>query len=735
MSRTRDPQHISGVIAFALTIFAGAFLIFGVQPMVAKHILPWFGGTPSVWLICLAFYQSALFIGYAYAYGLIAKVPNAIQPLIHAGLLALAWFVLPVLPAVSWKPDSVGAESGLIFAMLIANVALPFVFLASTGPLVQAWFARAFPGRSPYPLYAVSNLGSLLALVGYPFLLEPRLSLSEQSTMFSASFTAVGLAILGCAVWAALPLGGRQEAQSDISTPVSVDAVPAAAASGDESGTWIYWILLSAFAVVLFMGVTNQLCLDVASAPFLWVLPLSTYLITMILSFASERFYLRSLSMVFVVAGVAFFAAVDWGLGPDSLNVEHGESILVQVVLYSVMLFFGCMIAHGELYRLRPSPESLTRFYLCVSAGGALGGLFVGFVAPQIFNGYHELAAGVIGCWVTTLAVQRRWPAGIFLGDQRRLVWRIALVVSVVLAGSFTGSSGRSEPTIIALQRTFFGLLRVDEGGDMPTNRFTVLRHGTTRHGRQFHAPQMRRVPTTYFGQMSGIGIVLGVELSRQEPLNIGVIGLGVGTLAAYTRNGDRMVFYEIDPDVARIASDDRYFTYLNDSAADIEIVLGDARLSLERETHDNLHRNFDVLVIDAFSSDSIPVHLLTREALEVYQGQLGPDGLLAFHVSNRHLNLTPTVLRLGFDAGLHGMRIRNTNAPMFHTSESDWIVLGRSEARIASLTTIARARGANPNGEAYITAGRPIPELVEAVPLWTDDYSNIFGLLRSSMF
>ena len=388
---------------FAATVFASAFLIFFVQPMVGKHILPWFGGVPAVWLLCVAFYQVTLFFGYGYAHLLNQRLPSSRQVVAHAILFAAALLVLPVLPDESWKPQGGAPPSLHILAMLASNVGPPFLLLAATGPLLQAWFARAFPGRSPYGLYAVSNAGSLLALLAYPFFVEPLTSLSSQSAAWSWAFVACGLAILTCG-WQAR---GGARAFVPIATQPSGDTAPAEratgmacadpAADGDATRT-LLWIFLPACTVVLFMGVTNELCLDVASIPFLWVVPLAIYLTTFIVCFGSERLYRRGLFATLAVFSAALLVWARVG-SVDALTLGQGASpIATLAALYSLALFFSCMLAHGETYRLRPSPERLTAYYSCVSGGGALGGLFVAIAAPRIFSEYYELPFGWLAC-------------------------------------------------------------------------------------------------------------------------------------------------------------------------------------------------------------------------------------------------------------------------------------------------------------------------------------------------
>jgi hypothetical protein len=700
---------------FVAAIFASAFLIFGVQPMLGKHILPWFGGVPSVWMTCLAFFQTALFVGYAWAYALAGRIPPHWQPLLHGALFLASLAVLPVLPGAAWKPDP-GADSTLrILAMLSASVALPFVLLAATGPLLQVWFARAFPARSPYVLYAVSNAGSLLGLLSFPFLVEPNLPLSLQSRIWSWSFAGTGLLVLGCALRAARSAPGGAASGS---APESIDA-----------GRVLLWILFPASAVVMYMGVTNHLCLDVASVPFLWIVPLSLYLITLVLCFGSERIYVRGIFMMLAVANLAWLLATTGSEPGAPFGAATDDSVGATATRYGAALFLGCMVAHGELHRQRPGPRHLTAFYLCVAGGGALGGLFVALIAPRIFHAYHELRVGVAACWVLALVAIARSPTGVFAGPLRGAAWAAAGGISLGVVGFLALRSEGGEPAAALVERNFFGILRVIETkGRTP---FVVLRHGTTRHGHQYERAELRRRPTSYYSQATGVGLVLA-ERTREgmPPLSLGVVGLGIGTLAAYGREGDRIVFYEIDPEVVRIARDSGYFSYLSDSTAEIEIVTGDARLSLEAELARGAGRAFDVLVLDAFSSDAVPLHLLTVEAFHAYAAHLAPAGVLAVHVSNRSFDLSPQVVRLGDEVGLHGFRVMNRTAPRLLSERSRWVVLARDPGYLEVLEAEA-ARLPRPRGKPLTQILRVEPDVVARTALWTDEFSNVLGLLR----
>jgi hypothetical protein len=703
-----------GPSLFAVAAFASAFLIFLVQPLVGKRILPWFGGAPAVWMLCLAFYQTALFAGYAYAHLLIRYAPPRLQLPVHAIAIAGALLALPVLPPEDSKPVGAVEPSAAILALLAGHVALPFLALAATGPLVQAWFARRYPSRSPYPLYAVSNLGSFLALLAYPFALEPRLAVSTTGRLWSLGFLATAVAVIACGGVARRGAPGRRSAAAVGPAPDRPGAARLA-----------LWLLLPACGVVLMMGVTNALCLDVAGVPFLWILPLGVYLATFVLCFGSERSHRRLPYLV--LAAVAL--ALVWFSGLEDLGaLALVKSIQLQIVIYVLLLFGACMLLHGELHRLRPSASSLTSFYLCLSAGGALGGIFVGTVAPRIFDDYHELALGIALSCLLLLAARTQDSRGWLRAGAPRRRWALALALAAILSALAATRQLRWEEDVVHKERGFFGVLSVleiEKGGGLQRQ----LSNGTTLHGIQIS--QAPRRPTSYFGVQTGIGLAFDLR-EPGTPVSIGVVGLGTGTLAAYGRPGDRMRFYEIDPGVIRLAGDGGYFSYLRDSPAEVEVVEGDARISLESERARGELPRFDFLVIDAFSSDAIPIHLMTREALALYLDALAVDGLLAFHVSNRHFDLAPVLARLAADAGLEILSIYTTWIPRHWSAEALWVFLARDEERLRSLGrhALARRQKLGVSREA-MQLGRPTPGALEQTPLWTDDYSDLLGALR----
>jgi hypothetical protein len=728
-----QPPPTSRVL-FPIAAFSSAFLIFFVQPLVGKSILPWFGGAPAVWIVCLAFYQCTLFAGYAYAHWLAGWGRPNRALVAHFALFAAALFVLPVLPDSSWKPLGGAPPSLHILSMLAANVGLPFLLLAATAPLLQVWFARALPGRSPYWLYAVSNLGSLLALASYPLVVEPWLPLSAQSRVWSGLFAACGAAVLTCA-WLARrsqPAPSETGKGRGAASPVS---------SGIDPARVALWISLPACAVVLLMGITNELCLDVASVPFLWIAPLATYLVTFIVCFGFEWLYQRGL---FAVLTLASAGTLVWArLGAlESIRLGVGAApVAVVAILYLAALFFSCMILHGELYRLRPGADRLTAYYLCVSGGGALGGMFVAIAAPRVFPDYYELPLGWVAALILFTLACLQNPGKLFAARAVRRVVAVGvlpLLAIVGLSGARTmdrfndaGRSPDTESKLLSQKRTFFGILRViDNFPRELAQRHRVLKHGTTNHGYQLQRPDYIRAPVGYYGAFTGIGMVMSQRSAA--PLHVGVVGLGAGVLAAYGIEGDRFHFYEIDPDVIQLARDSGYFRYLSDSRASIEITPGDARLSLEAQLREGGPREFDLLVLDAFSSDSIPVHLLTREALELYLQHLTPGGVLAIHVSNINLELAPLVFRLAEQRGLHAIQIENGPFPRRFQDSATWMVLSRDPDYLDVFPRLAERlcemlRVSQKGLAVYF----PDAESVHDAPLWTDDYSDLYSVIR----
>lgn len=690
---------------FAASIFLSAFLLFQIQPMVGKLILPWFGGTPAVWSTVMLFFQMLLTGGYAYAYWLIGRLRSRRQWITHIALvvsalillvlLAFVW-ISPITPGSSWRPRDAGSPIPDIFKLLMVSVGLPYFILASNGPLMQSWFSRLYPERSYARLYALSNAGSLLGLLAYPILIEPFLSLRLQGWVWSAGFALFGL----LAVWIAAR-SGRTAPAADYSSRLSPRKLRKERPSLSLSSLWI---ALSATASLFLLSVTNQITQEVAVIPFLWVLPLALYLLSFILAFSGEHGYPRRFyAMLFIVsAGLTVFVM----LGATSLHVYW------QVLAYSLLLFAACMLCHGELYLLRPAAPYLTTFYLMVSIGGAVGGIFVSLIAPVIFDGYREFFVGLAMTLVIFLMVVReRQYADV--SARARFVFRVFVLVTVMLSILDIFFSGA-----LYSERNFYGVLRVRETAPAgSTERAYLLSHGITVHGLQFIDPQLRDTPTTYYVEGSGAGLAILNHPRYGRGQRVGMLGVGVGTLAAYGQTGDTYRLYEINPLVVALAEGQgAYFSFVSESKADVTMILGDARISLERELAAGRPQNFDVLALDTFSSDSIPVHLVTKEAFALYLDHLAPDGIIAAHISNRHLDLQPVFWQLAQYYGLSMVRV-NRPADSNGGYSSDWILLARDPA-LLSIPAI-QERAVDLDG--YSTDVR----------LWTDDYSNLFRILK----
>jgi len=663
----------------AATIFLSSFLLFLVQPLIARLILPWFGGSAAVWTTCMLFFQVLLLGGYAYAHALSAKLPGRGQAIVHTIVLAAAVACLPIAPDESWKPAGGEEPISRILLVLGATVGLPYFVLAATSPLLQAWYVRARPHGNPYRLFAISNLASLAALAGYPFVVEPYFAAHEQVVFWSWLFGGFAASCAALA-WLTPPAAGERERE----------------ASDAGKQPYLLWLSLAASGSVLLLAVTNHLTQNVASVPLLWLAPLTLYLLSFILTFEGRGWY-RPEWLWWLL--LLWLGAMAWLLVDSDFHFD----LPVQLGIYLPGLFVGCLFCHGELYRLRPAPRHLTAFYLTVAAGGALGGLLVAVIAPLAFNGYYELGAGLVV--LALLAAVR------FAGVNRPA--RVAsLAVLLGVTGCAAYDSLRYQRDVRVSTRSFYGVLRVKEYGSPGEEGYLRrLMHGSIMHGEQYQYDGRRKMITSYYQPSSGIGAAI---LSAQDrPIRVGVIGLGTGTLAAYGRGGDVYRFYDIDPHVVALATSE--FSFLADSAARIEISLGDARLTLEREAP----QGFDVLAVDAFSSDAIPVHLITREALGVYLRHVRPHGIVAFHVSNRFLDLVPVVAGIAREHGVHAVVVRDEPDDDDDSlrSKSDWVLVSRDAAAL--------------QGQAIVDAGAEPAEDRPDWRTWTDDYSNLIQILK----
>jgi len=760
---------------YALTIFCGAFLLFLVQPLMGKYLLPWFGGGPGVWTTCLLFFQTLLLGGYAYAHFLQRLTPKR-QTLIHLLLLAAALAFLPVVPGAQWKPTGTEEPVGRILLLLTATLGLPYLVLSATGPLLQRWFSLSHPGVSPYRLYALSNVGSLLALVAYPFFFEPRFSRSAVGLGWSAGL-GVFAVLCGACAWrvrnaaASSPVAGVADPGGQNKAPGSTTPATAPAEAKPAPLDRFLWFTLPALASLLLAAATNKLCLDIAAIPFLWVLPLGVYLLTFILCFDHPRWYSRG-AFIALLAVCALLLA--------HLFSIPSPKLYQQLVTFIGTLFAACMVCHGELHRLRPAPGRLTGYYLAIAAGGAGGTLCVTLIAPLLFSDYRELQLGLVMlpyflgvlCWLhrsraiplglaaglvafgPMLAglradrgeawydwfvsfgrelgqlVTTQWPAllisavvlviALWGGLRRDAPWRkrlllVPALLTGLLATVFTLQAKRDRHETYAAERNFYGAYRVGLFDEAPAKEahFLVLSNGGTTHGQQFLNGQQQHWPTTYYSETSGVGRAISVLPGGRR--RIGAVGLGTGTIAAYGRPGDTLRFYEINPAIVGVAS--RTFAYLKNTRATVSIALGDARLVMERELRSGSAQQFDLLVLDAFSGDAIPVHLLTREALALYVRQLRPGGIIAVHISNRHLDLRPVVEGLAQDAGLNFATIHDTvKKEHWWLYDTDWVLLSPDPAILQR----------DPIRTAPLAPSDPDDRIV-----WTDEHASLLSVVK----
>jgi SAM-dependent methyltransferase len=691
------------MLLYALTILASAFLLFQVEPIIAKIILPWFGGSAAVWTVSLLFFQVALLLGYLYSHASVRYLKPRTQMMLHVALLAASLLTLPIYPRESWKPGPGEDPTFGILRLLTVTVGLTFFLLSTTAPLVQAWYARRFQGAVPYRLYALSNAGSMLALLSYPLLVEWWLTTRQQAYVWSAVYA--GFLVL-CAAAALRSAKGESQPAA-----AGTDEVP-------RPGLRHYaqWLALPACASVLLLAITNHLSQNVAAIPFLWVLPLCLYLLSFILCFESSGWYRRNpyLQLLAVALGSMAYA-MDQTLD-HSLPLRLpwiGQvtipGVAMPIVLFSLGLFTCCMVCHGELAEMKPHPRYLTHYYLMISAGGALGGILVGLIAPKLLHGYYELPVGMVFCAALTVTVLKLDVSLTWF----RKWWQPAPAAAVVLTlalAVYVGLQIRNSLSGVRLRvRNFYGELTVKDSGlpaDLDATR--SLTHGTINHGEQFLNPAKRDLPTTYYGKNTGIGIAIRSK-ETTGAIRVGVIGLGTGTVASYARLGDYYRYYEINPLVLGIAH--TQFTFLDDCKGKVEVAMGDARLTLERESPEN----FDVLAVDAFSGDAIPVHLLTRQAMDLYFHHLRPNGILAVHISNRYLDLQPVLQGETAATGRVARVIDTEDDDANDVFGATWVLVTSPAAGF----------------DADILKSSKGIESTRKVRLWTDDYSNLFQILK----
>jgi SAM-dependent methyltransferase len=673
-----------------------------LEPLFAKMILPRFGGSAAVWSTCLVFFQSALLLGYYYADVLTRRLSSSRQAPAHIALLFVSLTLMPIAPHALLNSSSAYHPAFHILVLLTASIGLPFVLLSATSPLIQAWKSRT--GAAPYHLFAISNFASFVALLSFPFLIEPRVSSHRQAQLWSTLY-ATFVVVCSLAAWmsrSAQPTAATApSAQEPVeippssSTTASTPNLPAPTASRDR----ILWLVLSACGSVLLLATTNHLTEDVAPVPLLWVLPLALYLLTFTMAFARRSLYSRWLM-------VRLVAVLLGSLGYAIYDPSFTESVQVAVPLFCLGLFVCCVFCHGELARLRPEPERLTAFYLTIAAGGALGAIFVGLIAPLLFAATYEYPLAL--CLVALCAAAVLWDDG----WMSRAFWTVATAALVAVLAFHVHAY---EKNSILVARNFYGGLRVQLHNDWLKRPYRTLYHGMIEHGAQYVDPPKTADPLAYYARNSGVGLAL--DFFTQPSRHIGVVGLGTGTIAAYARHGDVLRYYEINPLIVKIANEQ--FSYLKNArtnGANVAIRMGDARLSLAADESEQ----FDVLVIDAFSGDAIPVHLLTREAVALYLQRLKPDGILAIHTSNTYLDLDPVVKMLADDAGCESRLISNSDDEHKLIDAADWMLLTRNQDFLLKLDE---------------TTLQDSVEVPAKLRVWTDDYNNLFQILRPLKF
>lgn len=761
-------------ITYAAAIFVSAFLLFQIQPLISKRILPWFGGTPAVWTTCLLFFQTVLFAGYAYAHWSNNRLGPRQQAFVHAALIVLALVLMHALPSESWEPTGAERPIPRILLILAMSIGLPYFVLSATGPLLQAWFARTFPGRIPYRLYALSNIGSLLALASYPFFFEPKFNLSGQAQLWTAGFV-IYAALCVYIAWristagqAAPDKSHRRQAKPDLQEP-------------PRAYTYAFWLTLAAFASVVLIATTNHISTDIPVMPLLWIAPLALYLITFIIAFDRPTWY-RRVPVALLAIGSIYAAAVTHRfIAGRSLSYEIGTIGLVFAYLadpnaplptfhvttpYFVIanftaLFAICLLCHGEIVRTRPAPRYLTSFYLMISAGGALGAIFATIIAPLLFKTYFEWDAALFLACLASLGiviwacVTRLMRAHGQRGKQLRFSRKrytligattlVLLSLTLVIMIDVSEFLGSRFTNIRWSARDFFGTFGISESDadDEQWNRYNLF-HGTTDHGSQYTNKNRKREPTTYYGPKTGVGIAVDYFHKHLPPgqLRLGVVGLGAATLAAYPDAGDLITFYEIDPTIIELAESGEWFTYVRDCrarGAHCDFRLGDARLTLQRELGEKSASplgdgrgegsskqaaTYHLLVLDAFSGDSVPVHLLTIEAFKLYlkrlttatndKGKPTEVGAIAVHISNRYLNLEPVVRAAAYHFDMFSLAFYTPEDPDRGVRAAEWIILTRNAAMAAKLRSVTT------------------PVRIHCKPvLWTDDRSSLFEILK----
>ena len=697
---------------FAIAIFTSAFLVFEIQPIIAKVILPIYGGTPSVWTTCVLFFQIGLLIGYIYSHYLVKNTPIKNQVIIHSCLLIISLIIIPLIFDKPEKTQTLPQSLGIIQS-LVSTVGVPFIILSASAPLFQHWFGILNPKKSPYRLYALSNMGSLLGLLSYPFIIEPLFSLSTQLETWTAGYLLFFILSLWCQ-WKVINFSltknfyklNNENHKRNVSQTSSINFTDR-----------IIWVFLSSGGSIILLAVTNKMCQDIAALPFLWVVPLCLYLLTFILCFEKDKWYQRNIWFIFLMFSIGLCAYV--------LNNEFDENqipIAFQIFIYCAALFGCCMIFHGELVRRKPSTDKLTIFYIYIALGGALGGLFVNFIAPMVFSGFWELHISlVLVCTLALLILFKHNQSGYrvhflrinFYAGKRYLSFIGTIGLFFLLYVLKNNITSMKRPSIFST-RSFLGVLHVFEYQKGTNNHFRILKHGRTGHGVQWVSETNKNQPTAYYGNCSGAALTINQFPSKNSKLKIGAIGMGIGTIAAYGQKNDSIRFYEINQDVNQIAKD--YFSYIKNSKANIEVAIGDARQTLENELLTPGPRQYDIMLVDAFNGDAIPTHLLTKEASDLYWKHLHKDGILAFHITNKQFDLSDIIRQLAIHANKKAIPIIDDGECDEYSVENYWILITENEVFINN-SEVQKV------DSEWVNEVKPI--------IWTDDFNNLFEIVK----
>lgn len=613
------PSRIVVISLYAATMALAGFLLFQVQPVLAKFILPWFGGSATTWIVCMLFFQMALLAGYAHAYAVTRPFRVPVQAKLQIAIIALSLLLLPITPSDGWKPGEGSDPTWRIVALLAASVGIPYMVLATTSPLLSRWLARVDSSLDPSRFFAASNLGSFVGLLSYPFVFERVMSSEQQTMLWSIAYVVYGALFAGCA-FIAMRAKDEPAAQAD-------------AVAGAQADQPLLWLVYSMLGSVLLLASTNAITQWSAVIPFLWIAPLSLYLLTFVIAFGHQKLYAR---VPFILIFLALAAAALWSSSPDS-----GREMIEQVALHCAVVFFGCMICHGEMVRLQPEPARLPKFYLTISAGGALGGVLVALVAPVTLHDYFEHPAVLIAIGLAGVILIARTPIA------PRWRYGAAGLAALMLIGATAGAIQQElepEYELIERVRNFYGVVKISqEDEDEPKHQIVMTQAGVEQ-GSQWQAPALKMQPYCSFDATSGVGLAIFQHAKRranpEAPLRVGIIGLGAGMLAAHGKSGDVIRYYEINPAVKDLT--ERYFTFLKEGKAKSDVLLGDGRLVLERQLKQGEPQQFDVLVIDAFRGAAPPMHLMTQEAFDIYLKHLAPNGIIAINFEMNTFEMAP---------------------------------------------------------------------------------------------